>query len=463
MKEIIIPIKNFNRENYNLFIKSKKLPKYKIVGNNILTDEISYNSIFSKKKIESLNSDFKKYQFDYQNYIINTALKKRNYAAFLDCGLGKTSIQLEWCNSVSEIGKVLLLCPLAVMQEFYNDNEKFNITKKITNLRNNEKWESGIGIINYESMRNIDMSGVTGICLDESSILKNGDGKIRKYLQDLQSNCDYRIACSATPSPNDQSEYASHAVFLNQAMTLKEYYSRYFRKDGTRWIMKGHAENAFYNNLSSWAIYVNDPEMMGFESGGKLKEEPEYIEVHTKTKERYIDNDYLIQTSISLSEFSKVASHLRCNPEEPRFKEGIERIKNQNSIIWTIRNNEQDLYKKHLKDSVVIDGKTPIEKRVEIINQFKKGNIQYLISKPKVLGFGVNIQEAESHLYSGYDFSFESFYQAVRRSHRYGRKGKLKVYIPIADIEYPIYEILKRKLNSFENDIKKLQSKFLLN
>jgi superfamily II DNA or RNA helicase len=161
-----------------------------------------------------------------------------------------------------------------------------------------------------------------------------------------------------------------------------------------------------------------------------------------------------------LKEFQKIAGKLRSNPNEPRFQEGIEAIKNQRSIIWCIRNSEQDLYKKTLKDSVVIEGKTPIEQRVEIIQEFKKGNIQYLISKPKILGFGVNLQEAESHLYSGYDFSFESFYQAVRRSHRYGRKGRLKVYIPIADIEYPIYDTLSKKLFTFENDIKMLQNRF---
>lgn len=456
---INIPIDITTLSGYELFIKCKKLPRYKVIGNEFITDELSYNYVFQNKKVKNIQIGKIDYLFDYQEWVVNQALKKKNYAAFLDCGFGKTLIQLNWCKKVSELGKVLLLCPLAVMQEFYNDNEKF-INSKITNLRKCEKWDDGIGIINYESMREIDMSGVIGICLDESSILKNGDGQIRKYLQDLQSNCEYRLACSATPSPNEQAEYASHATFLNQANSLKEYYARYFRKDGTKWLMKGHAENAFYNNLNSWACYINDPEKLGFECGGKLKDDPDYREIHTSTKERYLDNDYLVQPSVSLKEFQSISGKLRSNEKEPRFIEGIKAIKNEHSIIWTIRNNEQDLYKKHLKGSVVIEGKTPIEKRVEIINQFKKGNIQYLISKPKILGFGVNLQEAESHLYSGYDFSFESFYQAVRRSHRYGRKGRLKVHIPIADIELPIYDILNKKLNSFENDIRKLQDKF---
>jgi hypothetical protein len=282
---ITIPIDTTSLKGYKEFIKCKKLPRYKVDGNNIITDEISYNFVFKEKKIKTIQINEIDYLFDYQKWVINKALKLKNYAAFLDCGLGKTLIQLNWCKRIAELGKVLLLCPLAVMQEFYNDNNKY-VNAKLSNLRKGEKWESGIGLINYEAMREIDMSGVIGICLDESSILKNGDGKIRKYLQDLQSNCEYRLACSATPSPNEQAEYASHATFLNQANTLKEFYARYFRKDGTRWLMKGHAENAFYENLNSWACYIQDPELLGFECGGKLKENPDYIEIITKTKER---------------------------------------------------------------------------------------------------------------------------------------------------------------------------------
>jgi superfamily II DNA or RNA helicase len=456
---ISIPIQPTTLKDYDLFIKCKKLPKYQVKGNTFITDELSYNYVFKDRDIKTIEAENQDYLFDYQEWVIKKALERKNYAAFLECGYGKTLIQLNWCKAVSQLGKVLLLCPLAVMNEFKKDNDKFTHLE-IANLRKGEKWDSGIAIMNYESLKEINMSGVIGICLDESGILKNGDGVTRKYLQDLQSNCEYRLACSATPSPNEQAEYATHAVFLNQANTLKEYYSRYFRKDGTRWLMKGHAENDFYENLSSWACYINDPESLGFEKGGKMESGPEYIEINTPTKERYIDNDYLIQTSLSLSEFQKIAGKLRANPNEPRFQESIKAIKDQQSIIWCIRNNEQDLYSKTLKNSVVIDGKTPIEKRVELINQFKAGNIQYLISKPKVLGFGVNLQEAESHLYSGYDFSFEAFYQAIRRSHRYGRKGRLKVYIPIADIEYPVYDILRRKLETFENDINRLQAKF---
>jgi superfamily II DNA or RNA helicase len=200
--------------------------------------------------------------------------------------------------------------------------------------------------------------------------------------------------------------------------------------------------------------------MLGFECGGRLKEEPIYNEMYVPTIGNYFDDDFLVRTNISLSDFSKIASKLRTNEKEPRFIEGIKSIKDKRSIIWCIRNAEQELYKNHLKDSVIIDGSTPIEKRVSLINDFKSGNIQYLISKPKVLGFGVNIQEAESHLYSGYNFSFQEKYQAIRRSHRYGRKGRLVVNIPIADVELPVYNTLKKKLNTFQNDIKKLQKKF---
>ncbi|MFX0132476.1 MAG: helicase-related protein [Candidatus Hodarchaeota archaeon] len=454
-----IKIDPFSLKGYELFIKCKRLPNYKVRGNKVFTDLISYNHIFGKKKIENIKLKNNNYLFDYQKWVINKALENKNYAAFLDCGLGKSLIELNWANSVSKLGKVIILCPLSVINELYKDNEKYSHFK-LYNLRKNKKWNSGIGIINYECMRKIDMKNVIGICVDEASILKNGNGEIRKYLTDLQINCEYRLTCSATPAPNDQSEYACQAVFLNQANNLKEYYSRYFRKDGTKWIMKGHAENSFYENLNTWACYIENPIKLGFEKGGYLSQQPEYIELRCATLKKYIRRNSFFHSEISLKDFQKIAGQLRSDPEEPRFIESLKAIKNHNAIIWCIRNSEQALYKKYLKGSIVIDGQTPIEKRIEIINEFKRGNIQYLISKPKVLGFGVNLQEASAHLYSGYDFSFERFYQAVRRSHRYGRKGRLKVYIPLSSVEYPVYEILRRKLNTFEKDVLQLQNKF---
>jgi superfamily II DNA or RNA helicase len=453
--DVKIKIDTNNPKDYITFIKCKQLPVYKVKGNIIYTNKDSYNLVFGKKK--SINYDLSDYDlFDYQKYLVEKALNTKKYAVFAECGLGKTRVELAFANSIN--GKVIYFCPLSVMDDIMEEAKTMNI--EISNLRYN-KWESKIGLINFEGLKHVDLRGVTGMVLDESSILKNDDGKIRKYLTEIASNMEYRLACSATPSPNEQNEYATHSVFLGYSGSLKEFYSQYFRKDGTHWVIKSHAIEPFYDHLSKWACYIKSPSSLGFELGAELKEEPEYIELHTKDHQYFID-ETLFADNIGLSEAnSKIFSKLRSDPKTERFKVALDAIKNDQSIIWCNRNAEEELYYKALKDkAVLITGKTNIEKRHELLQEYKKGNIQYLISKPSILGFGVNLQQTDSILYTGYNFSFEQFYQAVRRAHRYGRKNRLKVYIPIANIENPIWILLNNKLRVFEQDIERLQSRF---
>lgn len=452
--EIKIKINTNTSNGYKKFIKCKKLPKYFVKNNIIYTDKESYNFVFSgksDKKLTCNNSDL----FDYQEYITNIALNNKRYAVFADCGIGKTRIELKFADTINK--KVLYLCPLSVMDDIQLEAERMNIS--ISNLRKS-KWVEKIGLINFENMKKIDMRGVSGIILDESSILKNGDGKIRKYLTDLSSSVEYRLCCSATPSPNEHSEYATHAVFLGYASTTKEFYSRFFRKDGTNWIIKSHAIDPFYNHLSSWASYIKSPSKIGFEQGAEMIEEPNYILLESGDNNYGLENQ-LFPVKIGLQESNKlIFGELRSDPDTNRFKMSLNAIKGKQSIIWCSRNNEEQLFHKALNgSSVLITGSTPIEKRVDLINDFRKGNIQHLISKPSILGFGVNIPQADAMLYSGYNYSFEQFYQAVRRSHRFGRKNRLDVYIPVSNIERPVWNLLQKKLKSFDKDVLELQSR----
>ena len=146
----------------------------------------------------------------------------------------------------------------------------------------------------------------------------------------------------------------------------------------------------------------------------------------------------------------------KVDPTSARFEANMRFMAD---LVSQVRNEEEKIFSKHF-NAPIINGSTPIEKRIELVDAFKKGEINKIVSKPSVLGFGVNIQEAESHLYSGYNFSFEEFYQAVRRSHRYGRNGRLKVFVPVSEPEKPIWDILQRKLNTFEKDVIELQKRF---
>lgn len=458
---ITIPIDTNTLQGYQTFMKCKSLPFYKVEGSSVITDQESYNLVFKVEQENELSvSDSR--LFDYQGHVINIALDRKRYAAFLDCGLGKTAIILFWAQAVATKGKVLLLCPLSVINEFFNDAEKFGITVPITNLRETGgTWDSGIGIWNYENIKDLDLRGVSGIALDESSVLKNGDGKTKKWLCSLSSLIEYKIACSATPAPNEQSEYASHAVFLGVSNTNKEFYSRYFRKDGNKWILKDHANKPFYQNLSTWACYIHNPKLLGFECGGYLDEQPDYIEKRLPGQVD-LDQGLLFSASAGLGDARKVFK-FRCDPNTRRFQYCVEKAKKYRSIVWCNRNDEERAFAKAIPNSCLITGATPIEKRVEYIDAFRRGEINTLISKPSILGWGVNLQQAEAHIYSGYDFSFESLYQAIRRSHRYGRIGRLKVFIPMIEAERPIYETIRRKMSTFEDDVIKLQNQFGLN
>jgi hypothetical protein len=327
----------------------------------------------------------------------------------------------------------------------------------VSNLRKGP-WSEKIGLMNFEAMREIDMRKVSGIVVDEASILKNGDGAIRGYLTDLAAGCEYRLAPSATPSPNDQSEYATQSVFLGYSASLKEFYSRFFRKEGTDWILKPHATEPFYRHLSSWACYIKSPSKLGFQRGGELDMEPNYITLESEDS-GYLPEGQLFGNEMSLSDAQKVFGAFRSDTDTDRFRKAVAAIQGKRAVVWCLRNNEEDAFKE-ATGATVINGSTPEEARIEIINAFRRGEIQTLISKPKVMGYGVNLPQADCHLYSGYDFSFEKFYQAVRRSHRFGRAGRLDVFIPMAECEKPVWLALAAKLKTFDTDCAELQSRF---
>lgn len=461
---IKINIDTNNPDDYDKLIKCKQLPRYTVEGNTFITDQQSYDFIFGDKlDLSGLKVENKK-AFDYQLHVVNTALRRKKYAAFLDCGLGKTFITLMWHLALSEHGKTLLICPLSVVNEFINDSDKFGFDIPITIINQNKyQWDSGIGIINYEDRKEIDMRGVVGVSVDESSILKNETGATKTWLVSIGKNIDYKLCTSATPAPNEQSEYATHAVFLDVCRTEKEFYSRFFRKQGNSFVLKKHGVNAFYAFMQSFSCYIHNPELLGFECGGYMKQDPNYILDFVDAHDFDNDTGQLLPTDAGFKSMKSIERY-RCKTDTERFKKVIETAQEYDSaIIWCSRNDEADNIEKNLPGSVQIKAKktnADALKRVDILNQFRRGDIKYLVSKPSILGFGVNLQQADAHIYSGYDQSMESFYQAVRRSHRYGRNGRLNVHIPIIPQEIPIYETIERKLKTFSDDVKKLQLNF---
>lgn len=460
MSDVVrIKIDTKSVDGYDMFIKCKKLPIYQVVGNYIVTDKKSYDYIFSENKNNCIDHSKHEIEFDYQRYVVKKALERERYAAFLDCGLGKTIIELLFAKDVINAlgGRGVVWCPLSVVEDIQREHVKL-FGYRMSNLRT-ESHKTDIAIVNYESLKDIDMDGVVVSVLDESSILKSSDGVICNFLKTKNANVKFRLCCSATPSPNDQTEYASHAVYLGLCATEKEFYSKFFVKDGTQWRMKGHAKNAFYDYLKSWCCYIYSPSSIGFSRGAELGYEPNYIIQESYPEQKYFQEGMFLSGSIDILHARKIFGELRSDKSQKRFSCACESISNRKAIIWCGRNEEERAFASET-GATIINGSTPIEKRIEIIDSLRNGEIDKICTKPKVLAFGVNIPEVECHLFSGYDFSFEKFYQAVRRSHRYGRSGVLDVIIPMSEPERPIWELLNKKLSTFKIDTIELQKRF---
>jgi len=431
-----------------------------VEGRTVITDEVSYRAVFGGEKEEIAIDGKAPHLMRFQSDLVERALERRHFAIFADCGLGKTPMSLAWAHHVAEKGKVLILVPLAVFGQWKREAMRFHGTNLI-DLRAGEKWTDGIALLNWESRRDIDMTGVAGIVLDESSILKNADGETARWLCDIAAGLPYRLAVSATPAPNSHYEYATHARFLGRASTVKEYAARFFKKDGPNWVLRGHAIDPFYNNLSMWASYIYSPRSLGYQESTEMPSEPDYHYQRVGVHDGFVSDSGELFASASMgADRSKVFGEIRWT-DGPRMDAICQRAKGARMVVWVKRNREEDAIAGALPGNVgVVNGSMAIEERIEVIDAYRSGELDHLVSKPSVMGWGVNLPECNEMVYSGFDYSFESFYQAVRRAHRYGRTGRLKVHIPYTDPEAPVLTAIREKTARFRTDCIEMQRRF---
>ena len=452
-------------EGYATFIRCKKLAAYTIHGREVLTDPVSYSAVFGGalavgESFASANAHL----FPFQTDLVARALDRQRFAIFADCGLGKTPMALAWAHAVAEKGKVLVLVPLAVLNQWKREAMRFHGTTMV-DLRAGETWTEGIAIANYEARRDIDMTDVRGIVLDESSILKNENGETRDWLCSLSAGIPYRLAVSATPAPNDHAEYASHAVFLGYATTAKEFFARFFRKDGTNWILRGHAITPFYRNLATWSTYIYSPKALGYSDSTEMGEEPSYLYHQCAVPTGWTSKaaGQLFASVGTAEDRSAVFGTLRATPG-PRSETIMAYLEGKRGVVWCARNAEEEFFASQLRATgasvAVINGAMEIEERVELVDAYRSGHVDHIVSKARVLGFGVNLPECDHMVYSGFGFSFEETYQAIRRAHRYGRKGRLEVMFPYTDPEAPALAVLREKQARFLGDVAEMQRRF---
>ena len=391
-------------------------------------------------------SDLNDNLFDFQKHIIKIALKKGRFAIFEDCGLGKTIQQLSWATQVYKKTKqkVLILAPLAVVEQTKDEAIKFNIDPDC------------FDITNYDQLKNIDCSLYSGVVLDESSILKGRDGKLSRLIIDSFKSTPYKLACTATPSPNDHMELGQHSEFLG-ASTYLEMLAMYFVHDGgetSKWRLRKHAQDDFWKYVCTWSISLDNPKTLGFNSDGYELPEIEYIEhiipVENNTQTLFGD------VAVSATDLHKDLKR----SFDKRIKKTIQLVNNSNDqwIIWTLKNDEATELNKVLDDSINVQGSDKPQVKADNLNGFAKNKFRNLITKTSIASFGMNYQQCNNMIFTSYDFKFEAFYQAVRRCYRFGQKNKVKVHLLVPESQVNVRKTILEKEKKHKTMIREMSN-----
>lgn len=397
--------------------------------------------------------------FDWQKQIVLWALRKGRAAVFLDTGLGKTFIQLEWARILGH--PALIVAPLSVARQTVREALKLGLEVGYVRGQNEVTPDHKLWITNYEMVESFDLSQFGSVVLDESSILKAIDGKTRKKLTNLCRATPYKLCCTATPAPNDYTEIGNHAEFLgictipemlatffinaNKEHTLQYGGETYRRKGsnkgGTEWRIKHHAEERFFEWLSSWAITMTKPSDLGYDDGGFILPE---LRLHPVFVETQYKGDQLFFTGLH-----GIAD--RADTRRSTLDKRMDALKatvngsGEQWIIWTGLDSESKAAKRAFPDAAEVCGDHSSDYKAESFEGFQDGQIPMLITKPKIGGFGMNFQNAHKMAFLGLNDSWETFYQAVRREWRYGQTEPVDVHIIMSDVEAEIYQNVMRK------------------
>ena len=380
--------------------------------------------------------------FEYQQDLTAWALRRGRAALFADTGLGKTFMQVEWAKQVSSKGRVLILAPLAVGEQTVKEAKKLGI--KIAYRRKDEG--DLITITNYEMLEAFDVSAFVGVVLDESSILKSYSGKMRTALIETFQKMPFRLACTATPSPNDYTELGNHSEFLgikSRSEMLAEYFVH--DMDNTQdWRLKGHAVEPFWKWVSSWGAMLKAPSDLGYsDKGFKLPplniQEKVIPSVHSGFwKEGFLfAPDAKTLSDQRASRRATMEARIEIAKELSKGKEPV--------LIWCELNDEGDLLEKAIKGAVQVSGGDSLEDKAKRLLGFADGDFRVLITKAKIAGFGMNWQQCNRMIFMGASHSYEQTYQAIRRCWRFGQKKPVEVTIICSENETSILQNLKRK------------------
>jgi len=410
--------------------------------------------------------------FDFQAHIIERAVKKGRMAIFADTGLGKTLIQIAIAENIvrKTNKKVIILTPLAVAFQFLKEAKNLDITD--VEYSKDGKHTKSIVICNYERLHYFDSSDFVGAILDESSILKNFDGQIKQQVTTFVKKMPYRYLSTATPSPNDFIELGTSSEALGY-MGYMDMLSKFFKNNmnsvdsgnrniGEKFYLKPHAEKDFFAWVNQWAMMVKMPSDIGFS-------DDRYILPELITNKHVVKNQSLIDVNGQIQMFTPIAKsmievrHEQKQTESQRCEKAIELSSGKTSVYWCNTNNESKILKTNDKEAVEIIGSQSIEKKEEILLAFSNGEIKRLITKAKMTGMGLNWQHCNHSVFFP-TWSYEQYYQAIRRFWRFGQKNEVTIDLVISDGQTRVIEALQQKtkkaIELHENLTKNINSRF---
>ena len=394
---------------------------------------------------ENLNSNL----FDFQRDIVTWACRKGRAAIFADCGMGKTIMQLSWAEQVTRKhgGRVLIVAPLAVSAQTCREGRLFGIDVK--KCRTSADLEDGVNITNYEMLQHFEGCEFSGVVLDESSILKSYSGAIRNQIIDMFKFTPFKLACTATPAPNDYMELGNHSEFLG-CMDRSEMLAMFFIHDGgdtSKWRLKGHASSRFWDWVASWACMVTKPSDLGYDDGDF---ELPSLEIKTHVIDSGLNQEgrLFAVAECTLTEQQK-ARRNTVQLKADRIA-GYVNCSDDSWLIWCDLNIESEHLANSIPDAVEVRGSDSAEWKEDAMLGFADGKYRVLVTKPSIAGFGMNWQHCHKIAFCGMSHSYEQFYQAVRRCWRFGQKHQVEVHVFVTDLEESIVSNVLRKKDDSE-------------
>lgn len=418
----------------------------------------SYDAFIRSKRKTARPSGFtadvdSPHPFAFQRAIVQWALRRGRAALFADTGLGKTLMQLTWADHVVRHsgGRVLVLAPLAVREQTLREAAKFGVSVE------------SIQVLNYERLHTIDPASYSGVVLDESSILKSYDGATRTALIEAFQATPYRLACTATPAPNDHTELGNHAEFLG-VCTRQEMLAEFFVHDSSSstargWRLKGHARGDFWRWVATWSVMVRQPADLGFDDDRyRLPPLTIHDELVTFDDSSHVPDGMLFAVPAMTLQDQRGARRDSVSERAAKAAELVASRPNEPWVIWCDLNDESRAIAKAIPDAVEVTGSDSPADKARALLAFADGGIRVLVTKPKIAGFGMNWQHCRSVIFAGVSHSYEAYYQAVRRCWRFGQERTVDVWLLRTHLDGHVAASLKRKARAADEMAREMVS-----